>query len=81
MEFVSEGCFHLTGYEPFDLIDNKKISFNNIIHSDDKDRIWQQIRISVTSKRPFQLVYRIITSENEEKWVWEKGQGCFFRYR
>ncbi|MEQ8188538.1 MAG: PAS domain-containing protein [Candidatus Eremiobacterota bacterium] len=77
MEFVSEGCFHLTGYEPSDLIDNKRLSYNDIVHHDDRNNIWQQIQLSVAEKKPFELVYRIITAKNEEKWVWEKGQGVF----
>lgn len=77
MEFVSEGCFHLTGYDLHYLIDNEKLSYNDIIHYDDRDMVSYQVRLSVAEKRPFEIVYRIVTSENEEKWVWEKGQGVF----
>ena len=77
MEFVSEGCFHLTGYDPHDLIDNKRLSYSDIIHYEDQAMVIQQIQVSVAEKRPFEIVYRIITSRNGEKWVWEKGQGVF----
>ena len=34
MKFITDGCTSITGYRPADLIENKKISYNNIIHPD-----------------------------------------------
>ena len=31
MKFVSTGCWALTGYAPEDLVNNSRISFNDII--------------------------------------------------
>ena len=31
MEFVSDGCKELTEYDPFDIIDNNKYSFSELI--------------------------------------------------
>jgi hypothetical protein len=36
MEFVSEGCFELTGYEPSDLVQNKIVSFMELIKKEDR---------------------------------------------
>ncbi len=74
MKFVSEGCYELTAYRPSDLIDNKAISYNDLIHPDDRGRIWQEIQIAVNAYDYFELEYRIITAHGEEKWVWEKGR-------
>ena len=73
MEFVSGGCQDLTGYSPKDVIDNAKISYNDIIHPDDRQRIWDEVQKSLEKGHPFKLQYRIITRENTEKWVWEQG--------
>ncbi len=74
MKFVSEGCYELTAYRPGELIDNKKISYNKLIHPDDRDRIWQEVQIAVDAYDYFELEYRIITAHGQEKWVWEKGR-------
>ncbi len=75
MEFVSEGCFPLTGYHVEDMIENKNIAFADIIHPEDLDQVWKNIQIALEEKSHFQLIYRIYTAENQMKWVWEQGQG------
>jgi len=77
MEFVSEGCYQLTGYYPQQLIDNTHIAYSQVIHPDDRDLAWQEIQIALQEQRPFQLTYRIYTAAQEEKWVWEQGRGIF----
>lgn len=75
--FVSEGCLELTGYHPSDLIDNSTVSYEQITHPDDRKSVRRDIEEALQQKRPFQLLYRIITATGEEKWVWEKGAGVF----
>ena len=77
MVFVSEGCRSLTGYLSEDLIHSNLVTYNQLIHSQDQDRVWQQIDQALSEKRPFQLIYRLFTQQGTEKWVWEQGQGIF----
>ena len=77
MEFVSEGCFSLTGYHPIDLIDSQTISLSAIIHPDDRDRVKHEVRSALQQNQPYQLEYRITTAIGEQKWVWEQGRGVF----
>ncbi|MCW3084957.1 MAG: domain S-box [Bacteroidetes bacterium] len=77
MEFVSEGCFELTGYLPKDLIGNHKKSFAGIVLPEDKNVGKEQIRQAIKNKTFFEIEYRIITAKGETKWVWEKGEGVF----
>ncbi len=77
MEFVSEGCQELTGYDPSGLVGNRRISYAQIIHPDDRENVWDQVNVALRQKRPFRLVYRIYTANGEEKWVWEQGRGVF----
>ncbi len=77
LEFVSDGCFHLTGYYSHDLIANKIISYNSLIHSQDQELIWAQVQCALRNKKSYQLEYRIFTKNGEEKWVWEKGCGVY----
>ncbi|GAK49722.1 signal transduction histidine kinase [Candidatus Moduliflexus flocculans] len=77
MEFMSEGCLRLTGYPPEDLIHNAKLSYIDLIHPDDCDRIWNEVQLALIEKRPFQLMYRLIKKDGAVCWVWEQGQGIF----
>ena len=77
MEFVSEGCFQLTGYHAEDLINNKKISYNDLIHPDDRQMVWDTIQISLNENKPFKIIYRITASDSKNKYVWEQGRGIF----
>jgi PAS domain S-box-containing protein len=74
MEFVSDGCHALTGYLPEELLYNKTVSYSDLIHPDDREKVWQDVQEAVKQNRPFQLTYRIITATGEEKWVWEQGR-------
>ncbi len=77
MEFVSEGCFNLTGYRPDDLINNHKISFSQVIHPEDRLKTWEVVQSEVIKNQHFTFTYRIITASGQIKWVWEQGQGVY----
>ena len=77
MEFVSEGCFNITGYQPAEIINSSKIAYNNLIHPDECEQIWNTIQDALKERKPFQLTYRIKTADGEQKWLWEQGQGIF----
>ncbi|MGZ7119167.1 MAG: histidine kinase N-terminal 7TM domain-containing protein [Methanobacterium sp.] len=77
MEFVSEGCYELTGYKPTDLIMNKKISYNDLIHPDDREKVYDSVQEALKYEKPFELVYRINTNDSIEKYVWEQGRGVY----
>ena len=74
MEFVSDGFLELTGYSPEEIINNCKLSYANIIHSEDRERVWNHIQSALSEGKSFELIYRIICATGKEKWVWEKGQ-------
>ncbi len=75
MEFVSDGCKNLTGYKPDDLIMNRIIPYSEIINPADREHVLAEVQNSVVEDRPFQIIYRIITKDNTEKWVWEQGNS------
>ncbi len=76
MEFVSEGCFDLTGYRPSELI-NRTVTFGSLINPNDQDLVWTNVQSALQENRSYELNYRIQTSNHQEKWVWERGKGNF----
>ncbi len=77
MLFASEGCRELTGYAPEELRENAVVSYAELIHPEDRDRVWKEVQWAVERKEPFRLLYRISTAAGERKWVWEQGRGIF----
>jgi PAS domain S-box-containing protein len=76
MLFISEACIDLTGY-PYQEFINKNITFGSLIHPEDRQYVFDEIQNAFANKATFKIEYRIITKQQEEKWVWEQGQGVF----
>lgn len=73
-EFMSEGCLALTGFPPADFMDGVR-TYASVIHADDSENVWNDVQAALAERRPYQLVYRLVTASGETKWVWEQGQG------
>lgn len=75
--FASRGCKDLTGY-PAEMIESSTlISYGEIIHPADRQRVWDEVQSKIFNKAPYPLTYRIITAEGKVKWVWEQAMGIF----
>ena len=75
--FLSDNCKELTGYEVDDFIQNKLITYNQVIHEDDREHVWDTIQKALMIRQSFEMEYRIIMADGFEKWVWEHGIGIF----
>jgi diguanylate cyclase (GGDEF)-like protein/PAS domain S-box-containing protein len=75
MKLVSGGCRELTGYEPDELINNRVISYGALIHPDDHNVIWQEVQAAIRKERQFQLEYRLVGKNGQQRWVWERGRS------
>lgn len=75
--YVSEGCKALTGYDSENLLDNRDISFNDIIVPKYREAIRAEWDRVLPLHIPFAFEYEIITKEGTPKWVWETGQGLY----
>ncbi|PIQ96600.1 MAG: hypothetical protein COV67_08765 [Nitrospinae bacterium CG11_big_fil_rev_8_21_14_0_20_56_8] len=77
VDYVSEGCKALTGFTPEEFLLGK-ISFGtDVIHPEDRERVWNEVQEGLRGCRPFKLNYRIIDKHGREKHVWERGEGVF----
>ena len=73
MLYMSDGCRDLTGYEPEQIINNKELAYNDLIHPEDRNRVHDLIQTAIEKKEHYSIAYRINTSRREEKWVLEMG--------
>ncbi|MFO7952978.1 MAG: PAS domain S-box protein [Bacillota bacterium] len=77
MEFVSSGCLQLTGYSSEELLKNKTLSYNDLIHPDHRESIWQEWQARLAEGKTIEIEYPIIVKSGEIKWVWERGRGVY----
>lgn len=77
MEFISEGCHRLTGYDASDLLLNNRLSYESITHPDDRKRVREEVNSGLTLRRRFDTEYRIVHASGEVRWVWERGAGIY----
>lgn len=77
MQFISEGCLALTGYNPDSLLYNKRLSYNDLISPKYRKSVWDEWNRIVKENKVFLYEYPIITASGEEKWVYEHGQPLY----
>jgi len=73
MEFVSDGCQRVTGYAPAELLLNGRISYEEITHPEDRERVRTAVHEAIAERRRFDLEYRIHHADGTVRWVWERG--------
>jgi diguanylate cyclase (GGDEF)-like protein/PAS domain S-box-containing protein len=80
MEFVSEGCFDLTGYRVEDFfsddLDNR-VTFKDIISPEYSETLRNEWNRVLPQRKWFRAEYEIVTKTGERKWVLELGQGIY----
>jgi len=74
MEFVSEGCEKISGYSRSDF-EEQRVHWAELIHAEDRDRIWREMRMAIDVGEAFELEYRVVTKGGDERWMWERGRA------
>lgn len=77
MEFVSRGCFGLTGYRPEELVRNAVVSYESLVIPEDRRLVRQAVESSIAGGARFSMQYRIRRKSGEVRWVHEEGAGVF----
>ncbi len=77
MEFVNDGCYQLTGYRKDELLNDRVVSYANLINREDQLLVFETVQNAVNNHESFTLLYRIFTCQGIEKWVWEKGRAIY----
>ncbi|WP_109514613.1 LuxR C-terminal-related transcriptional regulator [Pseudomonas ovata] len=75
MQYVSEGCLHLTGYSAEQLM--REHSFGSLILEEYADYVWYCVQCALLKHEPFQLRYRICCADGRIKDVCETGVGLY----
>lgn len=75
MLYISDKINDICGYRASDFIENKTVSFNSIIHPDDREYCRSAISQALQSGQQFDLEYRVIHRNGSVVWVHENGKG------
>jgi len=75
MEYISEGCYDLTGYEAADIVELRKHAYGSLIHPNDATRVWEQVQEALHLRRSFEIKYRLFHADGHLRHVIEKGCG------
>ncbi len=73
-EFISEGCLWLTEYSADELTQKRAVTWDEIIHPDDRDRVRSEVRRLMNDSAafgtpPLNLAYRIVMRSGSVKHV------------
>ncbi|WP_181685174.1 PAS domain S-box protein [Halorhabdus salina] len=74
MEYVKGDCEAITGYAATAIENQSVVWGEDVIHPDDRERVWQAVQDSLDAEGHFELTYRIRTADGETRWMWERGQ-------
>lgn len=77
MLYLNNKIKDLSGRPKDDFIENKYISYADIIYPDDRKYVSDEIHKALEKKTSFRLLYRIINSSGEIKHVEENGAGIY----
>ena len=77
MEYMSAGIKEITGYNAEDIINNKKLPYNELIVPEDRDRIWHEVQLAIEKRKAFEVNYKIKTASGEIRYFSEKGIGIY----
>ncbi len=77
MQFVSAGCYKLTGYNAESLLYNKKLSFNDLVLPEYREILYKEWEKAIKCEMPFRYEYEIMNAEQKTKWVMEIGQAIY----
>ncbi len=74
MEYVSVGIKDITGYEPEDLINNKNITFFDLVHPDDRAPLMEANAETLYVGQPLETMFRWVHKDGSIRWVWERSR-------
>ncbi|OIB59124.1 PAS domain S-box protein [Natrialba sp. SSL1] len=74
MQHVLGNVEEFLGYTAHSL-ETQRLLWNDVIHPEDREMVWETVREAVSRGETFQFTYRLKTRFGETKWVIDRGRG------
>lgn len=68
---------NITGYPAEDILGNKRVSWVDITHPDDMDRVCAAVDEAIEAKTSWDVDYRLVAPNGAAKWVRERGCAVY----
>ena len=65
----------LTGYSADQFFGDKKISFKDLMSAEDQRKVAEKTHESISNEVPYDIVYKIVDMNEDEKWVRDRGKN------
>lgn len=75
VEYISNGVEYITGYGADYFSLSEGFGWNQLIFREDLSGTLQRIDRALSNNEPYQIVYRILNSWNDVRWVMDSGCG------
>jgi len=73
LEFVKCDAESVTGYTTTELEEDVTLA-ERVIHPDDREDVWESALESIEQTGRFDVTYRIITKQGDQRWIRDQGQ-------
>ena len=76
MDFVSDACYDVTGYASEQLSDNRSVSYESLIHPQDREVVRRHLRNALQTGHSYSVEYRLRNRDGQYRWVHDRGAPC-----
>lgn len=73
--YISEGIQKLLGYEAHQLSQSGEVSYESLIHEDDRVRVKEIIDNAISKPQTYIAEYRVLRKDGEVRWLRERGSS------
>ena len=77
VDFISDGCLAITGYQPDEIVGSRVTTLGALMHPDDAAAVWEKCQANLAAHRACNNEYRLTHRNGEVRWVWDQAQGIY----
>ncbi len=67
----------MTGYSVDAFLSTREATLQDIVHPDDRDRVWDEIQSSLEDRGAFEVTFRVIRADGQTGWFYDHGRGIY----
>lgn len=77
MRFMHGGVERMLGYPVNDILENARVSYAELTHEEDKERVKEEVAKAISSGKPWDIAYRLKHAQGHYVPVRERGSAVY----